>query len=475
MKIFKLLSTLSKDELKLLRKAVQSPLLNTNKSVIQLFEFLRKQHPNFDDSMAAKRKLFKKLFPKEAYYDHKLRRLFFELTKVIEQLLIQLHNEANPFERRKQLATIYNQRGIDTLFQKETNDLLTELEEHMPKSMHHYQEELQLLTNKYFHPSHDKYKLVDDTLKKADECLDTYFMLYKLRLTIALNGRTYLLNEKYDYRFLSSIKKERKQGFQADNLLIDLYIQAVDLMNDAKDVDFIQFEKELFEHLTQFELLDQQFLFDAGLNVAHRKRRESEEEQYQHVPFKWLQFGLKHNLLMESDILSEAKFANIIIGGCNAGKYDWVRNFMDTYQSNLKVTDLESTMLYYKGVVSFLQKDWDETLELLNLSAKKTIYPPRTRIMLIRTLFEKFLLDDSYLDSLLASLQAFEVYIRRDRYFAEGRLIGHLKFVQILRLLTKKIFAKQKKGVIEQWFNKATADNTPIQSKKWLIEKVANL
>ena len=475
MKVFKLLSALSKDELKLLRKAVQSPFLNTNKSVIQLFELLRKQHPEFEDTMVAKRKLFKRLFPKEAYYDHKLRRLFFELTKIIEQLLLQLHHEANPFERRKQLATIYNERGIDALFQKETNDLLTELEAETPKSMEHYQDELELLTTKYFHPTHDKYKLVDDTLKKADECLDTYFILNKLRLTIALIARTQILNETYNYRFLDSIKKEWQQGFQTDNLLVNLYLQAVNLMTNFEDIDFTQFEKELFEQITQFELLDQKFLFDAGLSVAHRRKRESEEEKYEHVPLKWLRFGLKYDLLMDADIMPESKFANIIIGGCHAGEYDWVKNFMDTYSSNLKVTNLESTLLYYHGVISFLQKDWDKTLELLNLSAKKAIYPPRIRTILVRTLFEKFLLDDSYLDSLLANLQSFEVYIRRDKYFVEGRLDSHLKFVQLLRLLAKKIFAKQKKETIKQWFNKAITDTPLIQSKKWLMEKIANL
>lgn len=474
MKVFKLLSALSKDELKLLRKAVKSPFLNTNKSVIQLFELLRKQHPEFEDTMVAKRKLFKRLFPKEAYYDHKLRRLFFELTKIIEQLLLQLHHEANPFERRKQLAIIYNERGIDALFQKETNDLLTELEAYRPKNMEHYQDELELLTTKYFHPIHDKYKLVDDTLKKADECLDTYFMLHKLRLAIALIARTNLMNETYDYRFVESIKKEWEQGFQKKNLLLALYIQAVELMQDFSGSNFIQYEEKLFNSITQFDLLDQKFLFEAGLNVAQRERRENKEED-KHIPFKWLRFGLTHDLIMEANIMAESKFANIIIGGCHASEYDWVKTFMDKYQSNLKVKDLESTLLYYKGVVCFLQKDWDKTLELLNLSAKKAIYPPRIRTILVRTLFEKFLLDDSYLDSLLANLQAFEVYIRRDKYFAEGRLDSHLKFVQLLRLLVKKIFAKQKKEIIKQWFYKAIVDTPLIQSKKWLTEKVTNL
>jgi len=475
MKIFKLLNSLSKNEIKLLRKAVHSPLLNTNKSVIQLFELLRKQHPDFEDSIAVKRKLFKKLFPKEAYYDHKLRRLFFELTKIIENVLLQLHYEVNPFERRKKLVTIYKQRGIDALFQKETNDVLVELEKSDFKSANYYQHKLELLTTKYFHPLYDKYKLADDILKKIDDCLDTHYMISKLRLTIALKSRVQVMNEQYNYRFIDSLKIENKKGFQADNILVELYLDAVNLMDNYEDAVFNYFEKKLFGQITQFDLIDQLFIFHAGLNIAYLKKRENVTSKYQNTPLKWLKFGIKHHLLTEANIMQESIFANVVIQGCQAKEYEWVKRFIETHKSQLRVKDLASSLLYYEAIIFFLQKDWDKTLELLNISAKKAIYPPRIRTMLIRTLFEKFLLDDSYFDSLMANLQAFEVYIRRDKYFADGRLLAHLKFVQILRLLTKKIFAKQEKGEIEQWFNKAMADNPPIQSKKWLIEKVTNL
>ena len=63
MKIFQLFACLSQGELKLLRKAVLSPLYNTNQKVVRLFEILRPLHPHFDDSVNARKKIFKKLIP----------------------------------------------------------------------------------------------------------------------------------------------------------------------------------------------------------------------------------------------------------------------------------------------------------------------------------------------------------------------------------------------------------------------------
>ena len=112
MKIFKLFACLSKEELKLLRKAVISPLYNTNQKVVRLFEILRPLHPNFDDSIKTRKKISKKLFPKEAYNDYKLRWHFTELTKIIEQLLLFIGQEADEFERQKRLSEMYRQRNL---------------------------------------------------------------------------------------------------------------------------------------------------------------------------------------------------------------------------------------------------------------------------------------------------------------------------------------------------------------------------
>ena len=92
-KLFLILKGLSGHEIKELKKAVQSPLYNTNERLICLYEVLKKQHPIFPNTTTFKEKIFRRIFPTEAFNDQKLRRAFSQLREVTEQFLI--HQQIN--------------------------------------------------------------------------------------------------------------------------------------------------------------------------------------------------------------------------------------------------------------------------------------------------------------------------------------------------------------------------------------------
>ena len=62
-KLLELLQALDKDEFRRLYKFVKSPWFNSNKGVVQLYEYLRPHYPNFDSPKLDKKQIFKKLFP----------------------------------------------------------------------------------------------------------------------------------------------------------------------------------------------------------------------------------------------------------------------------------------------------------------------------------------------------------------------------------------------------------------------------
>ena len=97
-KLFLILGGLTNTEIRDLKKVIQSPLYNTNRRLIYLYEALRKYHPNFPNTLAFKKKLFGKAFPSEAYDDQKLRRTFSQLREVTEQFLIYQQLNKNKFE-----------------------------------------------------------------------------------------------------------------------------------------------------------------------------------------------------------------------------------------------------------------------------------------------------------------------------------------------------------------------------------------
>jgi len=180
-------------------------------------------------------------------------------------------------------------------------------------------------------------------------------------------------------------------------------------------------------------------------------------------------------LLISQHTIPESHFANAVIAGCKQGNYQWVEEFMKKYFPHLNVANKEVEADYYYGLVYFLKEEWDMALDLLMQSAHKQLYPPRTRAILCRILLVKYLLNDTYFELLMAQLNAFEAYIRRDKYFSEGRLNGHLNFILLVRKLARKLLSPEKNSKVKKWFLTTIEDTHPLLAKQWLTQNIQQL
>lgn len=470
MKVFQLLAALSTSDMKLLRKAVLSPLFNTNQTVVRLFEILRPRHPHFDESLKARQKLFAKLFPNEEYYDYKLRRLFTDLVDVIENLLIHLDLQKQQTERKKKLIDAYRSRNLYHLFEKETNNLLATMEETPFASANFHLQKLQLLETKYHHPLHDKYNLKEDILADLMASLDNYFILHKLRLTIAMKSIEKIRGKKYDYHFLEAVKSINKETLGQKEQLFNLHIQAIKLLEGDASLDFDLYEKILFSQIESLDKADQQLFFFNGLN--HLVRLNNIGEDVTQRTFKWFRYGLTINVLTDQKTIKDTTFGNIIIQAAKAKAFDWAEAFIAEYQYYLKKENRLEKVSFYEGVLYYFQKDLDLAIERLNQYHPLPQYIFQVKTLTIRILFEKFRLDASYFDVLLAKLQTFQVFIKRDSYYIETTYLQNLNFVKITRKIARSIHNKESKHKIKNWFTLEISKNEPIHAKQWLIAQV---
>jgi len=197
---------------------------------------------------------------------------------------------------------------------------------------------------------------------------------------------------------------------------LELYLQAMDFSEETSFEDFERYERIFFSKIKKFDEFDQKVLFIAGVNFVIKQGKRGYSE-YKNYLFKWYKFGEANNLLLVQNKITEPIFANIIINGCQVKEFDWVESFINRYKNYLNVDKLEDTLLYYRGIIYYAKGDWDKSLDYLLTGTKKRVYPLRSRSVIVRAFFEKYLEDDSYLELLLANIQAFEVYLRRDTTF----------------------------------------------------------
>lgn len=474
MKLLQLLTSLSKEEIKLLRKAVASPLYSTNAKVLQLYELLRPQYPNFDGTEKGKSKLFKKIFGTAKYNDYKLRRLFSELTQVVENFLIFQDLEVEKVERQKCLITAYNKRGLYTFFKKETDDLLVEIEKSPYRNDEYFSDKIELLKPKYFHPNQNKYNIKDDTLNELANHLDTFFSLSKAQIAILLKNEEQILNRQYSYTFLSTIETENITGLNQPNILIDLYFQSFYLLTQKIEVDFSKFEIQLFETFSSLPPLDRQIIFENGLNHIIRQNNRGNPLFDAKLIFKWNLFGLKNNIFIENGAMNETVFNNIIVIACLVEQYDWIKEFIKEYKSIVDTADMDSNMAYYEGFLQFSKKDFDKALATYSTFQPSPKYNLQVRGVILKCLFEKFLQDDSYYDSLVAGLSSFDIYLKRNDYYSTVNILRYQNFIKIVQTIVSKLNLKAPPIAIKKWFEQNNQEAN-FYSKQWIIEKIENL
>ncbi len=469
-KLYFLLKNLSREEFKRLRKAVMSPIYTTNPKVISLFEGIRGQYPNFKYSNAMRTKLYTALFPNHPFNDQKLRRVFTDLTKVVEQFYVHLELEKQPFKKEKLLTQAYGNRNMYDLFKRRTHDMLEEIEKGPFRNADYFSEKMSLLKDLYSHPQHNKYDKNDETLEVFSDSLDGFYSLSKMRVGVALKNRMNILKGVYRLRFLEAVEKERKEGFLADNAVFQLYSLAIRLAENSSWEVFEQYELKLFADIKFLDEYDQKSLFYNGLNFIVREYNRG-HSKYGNITFVWFQFGLQEKLLFQNDQLSAITFGNIVISGCREQAFDWVDYFINNYNIFLKESIRTEETVYSKALVNFYKLEFDLVIERISNYSFSEPYKLRTRTILLRTYFELFLLDNTQFFVFINYLISFENYLYKNNSFKKARTDSYFCLIRILKGLAKRILKKEKKDKIDKWLITQLNNYQNVSGREWLIKK----
>jgi len=464
-KLYTLLKSLSRDELKLLEKAVKSPIFNTNPTLTRLFLRLKYIYPNFDATPKGRRKLYRRVFPDHTFNDQKLRRLFTNLSQIIEKFLLLQSLENDDNRRRQMLIELYEKRAIVPLFEQELRYSDEQQLKQDIKDADWYLNRFQLLYAQYSSMHHAKYDPNDRTLEEAIHCLDNFFALRKIYLDIGLKSKQKIYNLSDDNNFLAIPNTSQI----VDNQLFKLYDLASKLLSQS-DLNILEeYEVLLKDCVTKLSTNDQLLLFFSGFNYLNRKTNRGDLYLYKKT-LHWYKWGLETKILLQNNQLSPITFGNIVVYGCRLEDFEWTQCFIERYQEFLPKSIRMNEAAYSEAILFFFQKSYGKVLSKLSDYVFSHQYKLKTKNLLSRTYFELYLQDFDYHELLLASLKNYENYLYRDEKFNEAVVKSHLNFIQILKGLVQKMSIPQaeKKAII--WLESQLNKRGKIVCKNWLLE-----
>ena len=453
-KLCLLLTSLSPRQFKNLYKAVQSPLLSTNPHLVKLYTHLRKYYPDFQQPALQKQKVLNKLFPAHPYSDSKMRNLMREMTAVVKTFLLHEFLAAHPFEKAKLMAQLYTQHGLHPYGKKTITQLEAEEQQNPIKDRRHFERALALSQLTLTNSTQLKERL--GLLERARLQLDAVYAMTKAEL-----DAEYL---RYENVAQNILPRHPVTDWTTDPAY-QLYQQIAELQKSGQMEHYHTIKAAFAASLDAIHPQNQRDILAHLINFIIQKMKE-DDALYNPIVLALYKLGIDTEILLLDGVISDHAFLNIVICAAKEKEFDWAQSFIDQHQQYLAPTARMDILTLSQAYLLFHQGAFQNAIAIIREHSFSNPYQHiSARVHALRCYYELFESDSNYYDLLIAKVQAFEKFIRRNKYVLPQKQKAYLNFIQVLQKL-------------------ATSQRTPadlhlqlsrfshITSRSWLLEKL---
>lgn len=470
-KIVVLLKTLSKKELKSFSKFVYSPYFNENETLCLLFNCLARLHPHFVENKTKKEKIFKQLFPKEAFNDLKLRRLNSQLFKLAETFVAHEFLDNKQEHLDSSIVSFYVNRNLEKHFKARINSNKNKVDNEYEENGVYYYYQLQKasVSIRYFLSKNERGSEINQLLAKMGNYLDSYYLISKLSYCCSV------VNNQKELKFEASIPffKEILKGLENSDYLkiplIAFYYTVLRMLTEGKECYFKELRKLLTNQVAYFpDLAWAEMMYAYAKNYCMTHISNGNMIYFNEL-FDLYKEEISYFIVAKKQKISAAKFKNIITTGLRLQKFDWVENFIQEHQDKIESAYTEDIIKYNLAHLYFYQKKYNDAISLLFQSGFKDIfYKVDSRKLLLQIYHELDEMDAR--DSLINSLRVF-IHSKKD-LLSELHIDRVRNFLNILTAITK--VTPRDKAAIEK-IKQDLADTKVLIERDWLVEKVGEL
>ncbi len=458
--IIPLLNSLSKEEIREIRKFLLSPYYNHRQDVCDLFAFLIK---NIEKKrlIPIKEEIFKKIYGEDKpFSDHQVRLIFSFLKKLIEKYLIQKKLSENTVTQQTTLAEIYRHKNLPQHFERTLSKAEKNLEKQKNRNSNYYEQMFAIEQERYLFASFQK-RTREMNLQVVSDTSDLQYFSRKLRQACLSLSHQKMYKTEYDLGMLPQILV----FIEERNLLIypaiAAYYYAYQLL--AKEVATESFNSLLdllLNSESYFPEEEERSLYLMGINYCIRRYNQGDKE-IAAENFTLSREGLEKGYLFTDGKLSHFTYRNIVSIALIRKEYDWLEKFIFDYKDSLDEAHKVSTFSFSLARLKYARQDYQTALSLLQKADFSEALPSLSARMLMLKIFYE--LEES--DLLDAHLQAMTTFIRRKKSLGYHRD----NYLNTLRFVRKRIeIAPFEKEKLAKW-NEEVLETASVAEKEWLL------
>ncbi len=427
-RLFAIVQSLTPRELREVRKWLRSPAHNRREDVQRLFEYLAGvggvAHPRKLDKV----RVFRQVFPGEAFDDARLRQTMHFLLKVLENYLTWKELTEDARSSKIALARTYRKRRLDKSCRKALQDAGALLEEESFRDERHLHHCFLFEEERYNYLS--GFKRTELNLQEVSEALDTFFIAAKLRQACFMLAHQAVVKRAYDPGLLPAVLQYVENRQLLDIAPIAIYYHGYKALTEKESEEhFFHLKSQIARHGHQLPEEELRIVYLLAINYCI-SRMNAGQQRFLRETFEMLRRGLESKILIENNTLSRWTFLNAVVNGTLLKEFAWVENFIQEYQTYLEEKYRTNTVHYCRAKLFFEKGDYDRAQPLLvQYDFEDIVLNLNAKTMLLKIFYEENELDA--LDSLIASMRT---YLQRKKVMGYHRE-NFLNFLTLTRKL----------------------------------------
>lgn len=461
-KLVQLLQTFSKEEFRDLSKFAATPFFNPRLEAVALLHLLgktilaRKRFPN-------KEQVFRHLFNKDRYDDHRVRMAMTALLQTTEKYLALRDFMLDKPACQIRLSKVLRARGLAAHANsawKSGTEALEQGPERNPEYLYH----LYKFEEENFRVTLDTPEAGTADLQALSDQLDAAMLSRKLWQGCFLLAHQARYNATCDFGFLNQILP-----FAAKHLhlpAVSIYYHCyLALTQTGENHHFQSFKKDLIAHDALFPPDELRDLYILAINFCTRRYNEG-DHSFLRDQFDLYRIGFGKNYFITEGVLSRFTYLNAATIGLVLREFEWVEKFIEVHQQHLDPAHREGLYSFNMARLEYHKNNFGKALKLL----QRAEYNETMLALAAKTIQLKIYYESEEIDLLESHLGAIAAFIRRKKVMGYHRE-NYLNLVQLVRKLIElnPLDKKEKKA-----FREAVESTKPLAEKEWLLAKLSS-
>ena len=464
-KLIQLLQTLSKVELNRFSDYVSSPYFNKNEQIIKLLEVLTELYPKYDEENVHREVLYKKVFNDDHLNEQKLRYLMSDLTKLLENFLIDQKMKDQLFQNNHLLISIFQEKALEKYENAILDQSITYLQKYPYLDDNYYYTKYIIEKDKYQYLTSNREAAAKENLLNIVENLDIFYLINKLKYSCEIINHINSYAGEYDPMLLNEIlvylKKTKHEHIPAVAIYNQILMMLIENDNEAAYNNLKNLLIENINNIPQDEMNDM-YIFARNFCA---KRINMGDTKYLQELFSLYNTLIENGIIFQNGFLSQWDYKNIVVVGLELNETEWVKDFIYKYKDFIREENKENVFKFNLALYYFHLKKYGKTMDLIrDVEFTDVYYYLNCKFILLKSFYELEEIGPMY--SLVDTLYN---YLRRNKQVSKYQKEVRFNFLKYIKKLIKVMY--RDKDMLRK-LKEEISEAKHVYNHTWLLQKI---